>query len=182
MQAHTQALAMFRELGDRTGELYVLNGLEEATDDVTLLTGSREHYERAVELYEQLAMPEAEPRCTSSCISVLVDHLTEEPLANRSTPRAVKIMRRSWALLLRLRDARFADARCDLTSGRWPAVPAEHRARDNREDVLPARSTHRTRQRGGPEPVRGLVTTRTGQLPPKHDVVVLQHNNLRILS
>ena len=87
VQAYTQALAMFRELGDRTGELYVLNGLGEATDDVTLLTealtlatelssvdqqarahaglghalGSREHYERAVELYSRLAMPEAEP-------------------------------------------------------------------------------------------------------------------------
>ncbi|MGI5499096.1 tetratricopeptide repeat protein [Lentzea sp. CA-135723] len=85
-QEYGRALAMFRELGDRTGELYVLNGLGEVTDDVALLTealalatelssveqqarahaalgralGSREHYAQAVELYTELAMPEAD--------------------------------------------------------------------------------------------------------------------------
>lgn len=38
-------------------------------------------------------------RCSSSRISVLVDHPTEDPRADGSRARAVKIMRRSGVLL-----------------------------------------------------------------------------------
>jgi hypothetical protein len=66
--------------------------------------------------------------------------------------------------------------------GDEPAVPAEQRARGNREDLLPARAMHQSRQRGKPEPVCGLVTDRPGQLPTKHDVLVPQHEKLRTLA
>lgn len=66
--------------------------------------------------------------------------------------------------------------------GHEPTMPAEQRPRSNRENHLPARAVHQSRQRGEPEPVGSLVTERPGQLPTNHNVLVPQHQKLRILG
>jgi hypothetical protein len=56
---HLQGLALFRRIGDRSGEATALNSLGESYLAVGQPGQGRRQWQLALELYEQLGMPQA---------------------------------------------------------------------------------------------------------------------------
>ena len=102
------------------------------------------------------------------------------------TPPRVLPRQAQYKLLECCRSGRAASASPPVgvvpLAGDQPPVPSQQRPRRDWEDVPPVTARYQRRQRGQPEPVRGLVANRTVELSSQHRVLVPQHQKFGVLG